>query len=67
MTAPKKSFTVPEAAEQTGQSEKAILTAIRAGHLRAKRGSRNKDGIGVGKFLILERELDTYLDGLPDA
>lgn len=67
MSLPKRSFTVPEAAEQTGQSEKAILVAIRTGHLRAKRASRNKDGEGVGKFLILATALDDYLDALPDA
>jgi hypothetical protein len=58
---------IPAAAEATGVSEKTIRAAINAGHLKAKRQSRNGAGEGVGKYLVKVTDLETWVDGLVDA
>lgn len=63
----KLSLTIPEAAEATGQTEKAVRAAIKAGHLRAKWSSKNDQGDGCGKYLVTVKALETWIDGLVDA
>lgn len=63
----KLSMTIPQAAESTGFTEKQIRMAIHAGALKAKRATKNKDGEGVGKYILRVGDLETWLDGLADA
>lgn len=56
-----------EAAEATGVSPDTIRRAIRKGALKAKRSGKNKDGDGVGKFLISRKALEDWFEGLEDA
>jgi excisionase family DNA binding protein len=58
---------VPEAAEAVGVTEKTIRAAIHSGDLKAKRQSRNKEGQGVGKYLVKVSDLETWFDSLVDA
>lgn len=60
-------LTIPDAAEACGVTDKAIRTAIRTGHLRAKRQSKDADGNGIGKYLIPVAALEAWLDSLADA
>lgn len=64
---PKLAFTIPEAAQSAGVTDKTIRTAINAGHLRAKRQSVDKNGDPCGKYLIPAASLEAWLDGLADA
>jgi hypothetical protein len=63
----KISLTVPEAAEATGLTEKAIREAIRSQRLKAKRQSVNAKGEPCGKLLIPFKALESYVDSLEDA
>lgn len=63
----RKAHTVKEAAALTPFSEDTLARAIKATDprafpppLRAKRDSR-------GRLIILDRDLDTWLESLPDA
>ena len=66
-------LTIPQAAEAAGVTEKQIRAWIGSGDLKAKRQTRQKDakgnptGEGVGKYLILVRDLEECLEGLPAA
>lgn len=64
---PKLALTVPEAAEAAGVTTKQVRAWISNGDLRAKRQSRNKDGEGVGKYLITVAALEDCLERLPDG
>lgn len=67
MTA-KLAFSVREAAEATGLSQRHLDRAIAAGDLRAKLSSpQKKDAARGGKRLILATELQRYLSDLTDA
>lgn len=63
----KRAYTIPEAAADYGVSDKVIRAAIHSGNLRAKRAGRNKDGDGVGKYLLTTAALDKWFDSLADA
>lgn len=68
MTTPKLALTVPQAAEAAGVTDKQIRAWIGAGDLRAKRQTRRPgDGEGVGRYLILVRDLEDCLERLPSA
>lgn len=58
---------IPEAAAVCSVTAQVIRAAIHSGALKAKRQSRNKDGDGVGKYLITTSALEAWLDGLPDG
>lgn len=60
-------YTISEAADSTGVSERTIERAINAGALKAKKTSRNTDGDPVGKRLVSARALADWFDSLPDA
>ena len=61
------SYTLKGAAAASGLSTTHLQQAVHSGQLRAKRSNRDSDGEGVGRYLILRRELEAYLEGLPDA
>lgn len=61
----KLALTVPEAADAAGVTEKQIRAWIRTGDLKAKRQSRNRDGDGVGRYLVTVKALEECLDQLP--
>lgn len=63
----KAAFTIPEAAELYGVTDKTIRSAIHSGDLRAKRQSRDRDGNGVGKYLVSAQALDKWFQSLADA
>lgn len=63
----KLSLTIPEAAEAAGVTDRTVRAWIAQGWLRAKRQSKNADGDGTGKHLILVRDLEDCLANLPDA
>jgi hypothetical protein len=65
----KLSFTLAEAAEASGFTEAQLRERINAGELKAKRAARSKDDRtrGVGKFIVLVRDLEQFLADLPDA
>lgn len=60
-------YSISGAVGATGLSKAHLERAIKAGKLRAKKSSRDKDGEPVGKYVILARDLEAYLDGLVDA
>ena len=55
------------AAKTAGVSVETIARAIAAGTLRAKRTGKNKDGDGVGKYLIRRADLEAWFETLADA
>jgi hypothetical protein len=63
----KLSYTLEQAADETSLSADTLKKAIRKGDLKSKRSSRDENGDGVGKYLILGRDLQAYLDQLADA
>ena len=68
MTSTKIAYTVPEAAEAVGVSDKTIYIAINRGHLPARRkplpdGTPNEKG----KFLILHADLIAWISEMPAA
>lgn len=64
----KFSYTIPEAAEATGVSEKAIRAAIQARTLPARRQPTPEGDYNErGKFLILAADLDTWVNEMPAA
>lgn len=67
MSAPKLSLTIPEAAAACGVTERTIRAWIAQGWLKARRQSKNADGDGTGKTLILVRDLEDCLERLPAA
>lgn len=65
---PRLAVTRREAAEMLGVSEATIRRAKNAGHLRAKKISRDANGrASVGKELYGVKELQAWFEGLPDA
>lgn len=64
----KFSYTIPEAAEATGISEKAIRAAIQARSLPARRQPTPEGEFNErGKFLILADDLMAYVAEMPAA
>lgn len=64
----KFSFTIPEAAEYTGVSEKAIRAAIQARTLPARRQPTPEGEFNErGKFLVLRSDLDAWVSEMPAA
>ena len=59
-------YNVDDAARVSGMSRTLIIRAIKAGDLKAKRTSRSETGEPAGKFIILRRELEAFLENLPD-
>lgn len=60
-------YSVVRATEVTGLSKSHLERAIRAGQLKAKKSGKDKKGEPVGKYVILARDLEAYLEGLVDA
>lgn len=56
-----------EAARRAGVSLDTIRRAINSGALHAKRTSVNEDGEPSGKYLISDKGLRDWFDGLADA
>lgn len=61
------SFSIVGAAAATGLSRSYLDRAIKSGDLPAKKSSRNDDGQPTGKWLILTRDLESFLERLADA
>lgn len=59
-------YTLRTAADACGLSETSLYRAVKAGELPAKRTSKTHDGLPSGKIIILRRELETFLENLPD-
>lgn len=47
-------------------SRHLLYRAIKSGDLPAKRTSRDKQGNPVGKIIIFRRDLEAWLESLPD-
>lgn len=60
-------YSLADAAETTGLSQRHLKRAIAAGLLRTKTTKLDADEKPVGKRVILAAELQAYLDGLADA
>jgi hypothetical protein len=60
-------YSVDEAAAVVGLSPRTLDRAITAGDLRCKRTAKTKDDEPAGKKVILRRELEAWLEKLPDA
>lgn len=61
------SYSIATATAATGLSKSHLDRAIRAGDLKARKSSRNKDGEPTGNWVILAHDLQGYLDSLPEA
>lgn len=65
------SYSIAGAIGATGLSKSHLERAIKSGELKAKKSSRVKSGDNagepVGKYVILARDLQAYLEGLVDA
>ena len=61
------SYSIAGAVEATGLSKAHFERVIKSGELKARKSSRDKDGEPVGKYVILARDLEAYLEGLVDA
>lgn len=60
-------YNLIEAAQVTGLSKDSLYRAVKSGELRAKRTSSDKvTGQPTGKILVLRRDLEQFLDELPD-
>lgn len=59
-------YNLEHAANICGLSKESLYRAIKAGELPAKRTSTGADGIPSGRILILRRELEQFLENLPD-
>jgi excisionase family DNA binding protein len=59
-------YTLDEAARLCGVSRDTMYRAVKSGMLRAKRTSRDELGDPVGKILILRKDLEAWLEDLPD-
>lgn len=66
-TAAPLAYSVAAAVEATGLSKSHLDRAIVAGELKVHKSGRDKAGEPVGKRLILARDLQAYLDSLPEA
>lgn len=60
------SYTLEQAAELTGLSRDSIYKAVKSGRLPAKRTSARDDGRPSGKIIILRKNLEAFLESLPD-
>lgn len=60
-------YSMRTAVEATGLSKSHLDRAIHAGQLKAKRTSQDEDGNPTGNWVILARDLEAYLDGLPSG
>ena len=56
-----------ELAAATGLSARHWRRAIESGDLPAKRSGRNSDGHPAGNYVTYVRDVDAYLDQLPEA
>lgn len=64
----KKAYTREEAAAECSVSVDTIKRAINKGALKGKRsGPKDEQGNPTGKYLILEKDLDAWLEGLEAA
>lgn len=61
------SYSIAGAIGATGLSKSHLERAIKSGELKAKKSSKDKEGEPVGKYVILARDLQAYLEGLVDA
>lgn len=61
------SYSLDGAIAQTGLTRHSLIQAIHAGHLKARRSTRNESGEGQGKYLIRHADLVAYVDQLPEA
>jgi len=63
----KLAYSLTEAVEATGFSRSHLDRAIRDGLLRSKTTKLDAEEKAVGKRVILARDLEAYLEGLPAA
>lgn len=62
------SYSLPGAVAATGLSRSTLERAIRQGHLRAKKSSKDEvTGEPTGVWIITADALQSYIDGLVDA
>ena len=61
------SYSIAGAVTATGLSKSHLERAIRSGELKAKKSSKDSEGEPKGKYVILARDLEAYLEGLADA
>ena len=66
-TTVKLSYSIADTAAATGLSKSHLERAVRSGELKAKRSSKDSEGEPKGKYVILARDLEAYLEGLADA
>ena len=59
-------YNLDDAARVCGVSRELIYRSIKAGDLPAKRTSQNDSGEPTGRIIILRRELEKWLEELPD-
>ena len=59
-------YSLDEAAMLSGMSRTLLYRAIKSGDLPAKRTSRDRLGNAVGKIIILRKDLEAWLEALPD-
>jgi len=63
----KLSYSLRTAAADTGLSQTHLSDAIKAGHLKARKSGRDKNGEPIGKYVILTADLMAYLESLVEA
>lgn len=62
------SYSITAAVEATGLSKSHLDRAIRAGDLKARKSGRDEEtGEPVGKWVLLAKDLQAYLDSLPEG
>lgn len=61
------SYDLKGAQAVTGLSTSHLKRAIGEGHLKAKRSNERDDGTLAGKWVIRARDLEAYIDSLPDG
>lgn len=60
-------YTLEQAARMCGMSKDLLYRAVKSGELPAKRTTPGKNGgLPSGKIIILRRELEAWLENLPD-
>lgn len=59
-------YTLEDAAEVVGLSRESIYRAVKSGELPAKRTSKRADGRPSGRILVLRRDLEAFIENLPD-
>jgi hypothetical protein len=61
------SYSIAGAVQATGLSKSHLERAVRSGELKARKSSKDSEGEPKGKYVILTRDLEAYLEGLVDA